>query len=157
MSRSLGLIALAAVALFPAAARAQEQSSSFTQRPGARGCLVASDAVNPGGGCAQSAALSDPVRVAVAPGDRQVYVVGAGNDLAGTNGGTVFTRDPGDGALAFASCVSNDGGDGRIGSAGVCTDGDALSNASGIAFSPDGTDVYVSSAWPGGVAWFARD
>ena len=81
-----------------------------------------------------------------------MYVVGAGSD-----GVTVFARDAGTGALTRASCVTDNSGDGRPGSGGLCADGDALAGASALAITPDGRSAYVTAAEAGAVSWFARD
>jgi DNA-binding beta-propeller fold protein YncE len=93
----------------------------------------------------------------VSPNGRQVYVVAGGRPTSAMNGVTVFAREADSGELTFASCVSDDGGDGRVGSDGTCTDANALAVATGLAISPDGRFAYVSAAGAGAVSWFARD
>ncbi len=65
----------------------------------------------------------------VAPDSGQVYVVGGGSPLFGTNGVSVFRRNGDSGALTLASCVTDNGGHGPAGSGGLCSDGDALAPA----------------------------
>ena len=63
----------------------------------------------------------------------------------------------GHGRLTQTGCISDDGGDGRPGSDGLCTDGDVLAGANAIAISPDGLNVYAAAAAQSGVAVFTRD
>jgi DNA-binding beta-propeller fold protein YncE len=93
----------------------------------------------------------------VSPDGAQVYVVAGGHPTDAMNGVTVLARDASSGELRFASCVSDDGGDGRVGSDGTCTDASALARASGLAISPDGRFAYVSAAGSGAVSWFSRN
>ncbi|HEY6891689.1 MAG TPA: beta-propeller fold lactonase family protein [Solirubrobacter sp.] len=53
--------------------------------------------------------------------------------------------------------MSNDCGDGRLGSDGVCGDADGLSAPSAIALTPDGRWVFVASRSASSLTWFARD
>src|SRR4051794_17261321 len=105
--------------------------ASFAPVAGDGGCLLSADAFagDRPQGCGTTAALTDPVAVAVSPDGRQVVVANSGSPIHGTNGLTVFARDGGSGGLRFASCVTDNGGDGRVGSAGACADGDALAGA----------------------------
>jgi 6-phosphogluconolactonase (cycloisomerase 2 family) len=157
MALRLFVVGSAGFAIFVSAAQAQEfpASASFAQLSGEDGCLVwqpdSSD-----GECGLARALNGPVALAVAPEQRQVYVASAGG-VDGSNSVTVFSRDQGSGALDFSSCVSETGGDGRVGTDGFCADGDALLGASDLAFSPDGRFLYVTAAGSHGVSWFVRD
>jgi DNA-binding beta-propeller fold protein YncE len=153
IKRLLTVIAFA-VLTFPAAAAAQS-SASFAQS----GCLVYQPSREDGDACTAAPALDAPTQVAVTPDGRQVAVVlgTRGRSDPGTNGITLFDRDAASGALTFASCISDDGGDGRAGSEGICADGDALNGADAIAFSPDGRFAYVTAGIANAVSWFARD
>jgi DNA-binding beta-propeller fold protein YncE len=150
---------LLAILAFPAAAAAQDPpSSSFSQL----GCLIYQPSVasfEGGDKCTATPALDAPADVAVTPDGRQVAVVLGARSRSdpGTNGITIMQRDAGSGALSFASCISDDGGDGRPGSEGICADGDALAGAGAIAFSPDGRFAYVAASVANAVSWFARD
>ena len=149
-------IPLAVACASPARAAAQ---ASFSPVAGEGGCLLSGDSFRGERpqGCGTTAALTDPVAVAVTPDGRQVVVASTGGLNYGTNGLTVFARDAGSGALRFASCVTDNGGDGRVGSAGVCADGDALAGASALAFSPDGASLYATASDVDAVSWFSRD
>src|SRR5262245_15331645 len=68
-----------------------------------------------------------------------------------------FARDAGSGALSPIGCVSTSGDDGRVGTEGFCSDGDALAGAADLAVSPDGRFVYVVSRVSNGVAWLERN
>jgi hypothetical protein len=157
----LGALSAAAV---PATASAQPPAASFAQLSGQQGCLLSegfvsddSDEEDAPKDCATAKALLDPIALAAAPGGGQIAVVSAGDDISGTNGVTVLGRDAQTGALSFGSCVTDDGGAGRVGSTGACDDGDALSGADAVAFSPDGRFAYVSAERADGVSWYARD
>ena len=93
----------------------------------------------------------------LSPDQRFVYVISAGGASAGSNAITAFTRDPGTGSLAFASCISATGGDGRVGSDGLCAHGDALLGAHGLAISADGRSAYAVAAGANAITWFDRD
>jgi 6-phosphogluconolactonase (cycloisomerase 2 family) len=154
---------LAAVGLACSANPAAAQTApSFAQLTGEQGCLVPEglpedfDSVLPPG-CASTPALASPNSLLVSPDGAQVYVVGSGFRLFGVNGVSVFARDRGSGALTLASCVTNNGGHGPVGSAGICADGDALSGASGFALGADGRDAYVTASNDSAVSWFTRD
>jgi 6-phosphogluconolactonase (cycloisomerase 2 family) len=140
----------------PARAAAQ---ASFAPVAGDGGCLLSADAFTGDRpeGCGTTHALTDPVAVAVSPDGRQVVVANSGSPISGSNGLTVFARDAGTGALSFASCVTDNGGDGRVGSTGACSDGDALAGTAGLAFSPDGTSLYATASDVDAVSWFSRD
>ena len=157
----VGIAAIAALAAFGSAAEAQEfpASASFAQLTGEHGCVVQTGVERDAGDatCARARAMIDPAGLAVAPDQRFVYVTTGGSEREGSNAVAVFSRDQADGALAFSTCVSETGGDGRVGTDGFCGDGDALLGASDLAFSPDGRFLYVSAAGSNGVTWFARD
>ena len=82
-----------------------------------------------------------------------MYVASGGADFSGSNAVAAFSRAGDTGALTSVGCVSDTGGDGRPGTDGFCANGDALLGASGLAVSPDGRNVYVSSHSSNGVAW----
>ena len=152
---------MAGVLALPASALAQGASSSFSQLTGENGC-VSQEPPLPGDGeapdgCARARGLLSALTVAVSPDDKNVYVASAGADSGGSNAVVAFSRAGDTGALTSLGCVSDSGGDGRPGTDGFCTNGDALLGASGIAVSPDGRNVYVSSHSSNGVAWMARD
>jgi 6-phosphogluconolactonase (cycloisomerase 2 family) len=143
----------------PAAA---QTAPSFAQLTGEQGCLI------PEGlpedfdfdlprGCGVTPGLGNPTSLLVAPDGGQVYIVGDGNADFGTNGVSVFARDRATGALTLASCITDNGGHGPVGSAGICADGDALAGASALALSDDGRAAYVTAADQSSVSWFSRD
>jgi 6-phosphogluconolactonase (cycloisomerase 2 family) len=144
--------------LLPPAAVAQEPPPpSFAQLAGPPGCLIAPEHFEDQADCGPAPALDGSTAVALTPDGAQVAVVGSRSADEGSDGVAIFKRDPQSGGLSFASCISDDGGDGRDGSEGTCSDGDALAGASQIAFSPDGAFAYVASARASGVSWFTRD
>jgi 6-phosphogluconolactonase (cycloisomerase 2 family) len=152
----------AALALASNSASAQDfpASASFAQLAGDSGCLLQAglstfdeaDDV-----CARTRALHEAAALEVSPDQRHLYVVSGGTPLEGSNAVTAFVRDQATGALSFASCVSQTGGDGRVGTDGFCTDGDALEGASDLAVTRDGRFVYVTASRSNGVTWFERD
>ena len=150
-------VALAfAVSAQPVSAQDFPASASFEQLSGEAGCVLQED-YNGGEGCARARGLSQPVALEVSPDQRQVYVASRGFSPPSSNAIDVFSRDEGTGALTFASCASDTGGDGRVGTDGFCADGDALNGANDLAFSPDGRFVYVAAIGSSGVSWLARD
>ena len=163
-SRQLRMIALAALAVglggMPGTADA---AGGFGPLSGPGGCLVAPEATssdNGTSGCAVGAALVGAHAVAVSPDGANVYVAGgvAGTSVATSFGAVViFKRDPATGAIAETGCLSSDGTDGRDGASGACTPTPSLLGADGVAVSPDGSTVFVSSSSSASVVAFARD
>lgn len=97
--------------------------------------------------CTDAAALGSPTAVTVSPDGRHVYVTSRGSHAVG-----VFARDRASGALTQAGCISASGND------GACTDAAGLGNPTSVAVSPDGENVYVTTAKPyNGLVAFARD
>ena len=90
------------------------------------------------------------IKIAVSPDDKHVY---AASDTAIVT----FSRAADTGALTFAGCLTDSGDDGRAGSEGACTDGDALNGVRDLAVSPDGKFVYAVSQYSNGLVWLARD
>lgn len=153
---------VAGLLFLPASAFAQDSSSSFSQLSGDRGCVsqeppLAGD--DPGlTHCSHARGLLDALGVAVSPDDKHVYVASGGADNGiGSNGVVAFSRAQDTGALTSVGCVTDSGGDGRTGTDGFCTDGDALLGADSVAVSPDGRQVYVASHSSNGIAWLSRD
>ncbi len=133
-------------------------SSSFAQLSGASGCLTQIGAGPTTPGCGTGHGLLQAAAVVVSPDQKNVYVASSmPPEGGGSNAVLTFTRDTGTGALTQTACVSDDGGDGRPGSDGLCTDGDVLAGADAIAISPDGKSVYVTAAAQSGIAVFDRD
>ena len=98
--------------------------------------------------------------MAVSPDGANVYVVGgtAGDSVATSFGAVVILkRDPATGAIAETGCLSSDGTDGRDGASGACTPTPSLLGADGVAVSPDGSTVFVSSSSSASVVAFSRD
>jgi hypothetical protein len=136
--RAALLLILGATLVAAAPARAEDWA------PVAQAC-ASSSGVN---GCAAVRAANGLWQVAVAPDGLTAYGVAYGGNAL-----QVFDRDPATGALSQ-----------RAGSAGCftefttggCTQAYGLGEASNAVVSPDGTNVYVSSQNPGGVAIFNR-
>ena len=133
----------AAVAVF---AR-DKTTGALTQLTGTAGCV---SETGTGGECADGTALGQANVSAVSPDGKHVYVASfSGNAVA------VFARDKTTGALtqltSTAGCVS------ETGSAGECTDGNALSGVNSVAVSSDGKYVYATAFFSNAVAAFARD
>ncbi len=108
-------------------------------------------------GCDRGWRAGSPRRRDVSPDDRFVYAVAGGTLNDGTDGVLTFARVAGTGALRPVGCITANGGDGRVGSEGLCQRGDALVGARDIAISPDGETAYVASSGSGGLAWLKRD
>ena len=98
--------------------------------------------------------------MAVSPDGANVYVAGgtAGDSVATSFGAVVILkRDPATGAIAETGCLSSDGTDGRDGASGACTPTPSLLGADGVAVSPDGSTVFVSSSSSASVVAFSRN
>jgi len=87
--------------------------------------------------------------VAVSPDGKTVYVAPGRSDAV-----AVFARDTRTGGLIPGGCIQNTGGTDCNGAGGTAP---GLAGAEGVAVSPDGKSVYVSSFDSGAVAVFARD
>jgi DNA-binding beta-propeller fold protein YncE len=152
---------VAGVLVLPATAFAQGSSSSFSQLTGEAWCVTQEPPIPDGDevidDCGRARGLLDAWAVAVSPDDKHVYVASAGAEAVGSNGVVAFSRAGDTGALTSVGCVTDSGGDGRTGTDGFCTDGDALLGADALAVSPDGKSVYVASGSSNGIAWLARD
>lgn len=101
--------------------------------------------------CARGTGLIGATGVAASADGRHVYVAAPTSDAV-----AILSRNPDTGALTHSGCVSDDGGDGRAGSDGVCADGDGLAGARAVAVTADGVSVYVAGS-DGSLAAFARD
>jgi 6-phosphogluconolactonase (cycloisomerase 2 family) len=149
--------ALAAASAAPASAQGGAFApSALAQLAGEDGCVMQTGH-DLDHGCARTGALALARRVTLSPDQRNVYVASFGTPSEGTNGVVAFRRAPGTGALSAVGCVTANGGDGRVGSEGLCRRGDALLGTSDVAISPDGANAYVTSVISGGVTWLARD
>jgi DNA-binding beta-propeller fold protein YncE len=98
------------------------------------------------GDCLDRFALGGVRGITVSPDGKNVYAVAAGSDSI-----IRLDRDTSTGALTFRDCISDDGTN------GLCTDGEAMRGANGVAVSPDGKSVYVSAGASGSVLSFRRD
>ncbi|HEY1450072.1 MAG TPA: beta-propeller fold lactonase family protein [Solirubrobacteraceae bacterium] len=136
-------------------------ADGFGPLSGEHGCLVAPGAKGAGtGACGAGKGLHGARAVAVSPDGANVYVAGgvAGDSVAQSYGAVaILKRDPTTGAIEEVGCLSSDGTDGRDGASGACTAEPSLLGASGVAVSPDGSTVYVSSSSSASVVAFSRD
>ncbi|MDA0170252.1 beta-propeller fold lactonase family protein [Solirubrobacter taibaiensis] len=157
----LVLVALAALLLSAAPAHAQ----SFAQLPGEGGCILQTgidlDDFEEDGdaptGCGRAGGLISADGVVLSPDGKHAYVVAGGGAVSGSNGVALFGRDGTNGALAAGACVTATGGDGRVGSDGLCARANALRGAAALAFSPDGRFAYVAATGSNAISWFERD
>ncbi len=85
--------------------------------------------------------LSTPHRAAISPDDKHIYVTSRIEDAV-----TVFSRDAGAGTLTFVEAKVH-------GHDGINT----LDRAHGVAISPDGASVYISSLSSQSITVFSRD
>jgi DNA-binding beta-propeller fold protein YncE len=153
------MMAGVAAASLAVALPATVAASGFGALSGPGGCLVAR---GEGGSatCTVGNGLVGANSVAVSPDAANVYVVGgrAGNNVASSFGNlAILKRDPATGAITPIGCLSSDGTDGRDGASGACTPTPSLLGADGVAISPDGLTVYVSSKSSASVVAFSRD
>jgi DNA-binding beta-propeller fold protein YncE len=82
----------------------------------------------------------------------------AGTSVATSFGAVVILkRDAATGAITETGCLSSDGTDGRDGASGACTPTPSLLGTDGVAVSPDGSTVFVSSSSSASVVAFSRD
>jgi DNA-binding beta-propeller fold protein YncE len=121
-------------------------TGALTQKAGSAGCISAA-----GAPCATGVALDVPQAVVVSGDGRNVYVGSSPADSV-----AVFDRDAVTGALTqksgLAACVS------ETGSGGQCTDTIAFDGPTGLATSPDGTTLYVTSGGTSNaISWLDRD
>jgi DNA-binding beta-propeller fold protein YncE len=154
LASSLGLLVAPAMA---------SASSGFGPLSGSSGCLVApgmASADKGTSGCGAGKGLVGANSVAVSPDGANVYVASGtvGVSVASSFGSVaILKRDPTTGAVSEVGCLSSDGTDGRDGASGACTVSPSLLGAHGIAVSPDGLTVFVTSNISGGVVAFARN
>jgi DNA-binding beta-propeller fold protein YncE len=94
-----------------------------------------------------SAPLDGASAVAVSPDGKSVYV----SSYYGDSIAHFFRSSPG-GQIGYDGCLANDGTQGCVDLPGAPLDG-----ANGVAVSPDGTSVYVTSLGSDSVAHFARN
>jgi DNA-binding beta-propeller fold protein YncE len=106
-----------------------------------------------GNGCVAAPGIAGARMVAVSPDGKNVYV--ASGTGGGATGGAVaaFARNPFTGTLTELNCI------GAVTGGGCSATASGLSGAWGVAVSPDGATIYVTSPTFGGgsVAAFARD
>jgi 6-phosphogluconolactonase len=164
LSRHVAAIATAALlAGLGAAPVTADAAGGFGPLSGPGGCLVAPEAASSDSGtssCAVGKALTGAHAVAVSPDGASVYVAGgtAGASVATSFGAVVILkRNPATGAITETGCLSSDGTDGRDGASGACTPTPSLLGADGVAVSPDGSTVFVSSSSSASVVAFSRD
>jgi DNA-binding beta-propeller fold protein YncE len=152
------VIALALLLAPPAGA-----TDGFGPLAGEHGCLVAvgaGEASRETSRCATAKGLFGARAVATSPDGANVYVVGgvAGNSVSLSFGAiAILKRDATTGAIAETGCISSDGTDGHDGASGACAIEPSLLGASGVAVSPDGSTVYVTSSSSASVVAFSRD
>lgn len=119
-------------------------TGALTQKADTAGC-VSEDGTS--GTCQNGAGLDASVDVAVSPDGASVYVVSQGSNAL-----AIFDRTA-SGALtqkpSTLGCISETGS--------PCHDGVALDAPSGVAVSPNGAGVYVSSFFSDAVAVFDRN
>jgi len=162
MRSLLVLAAVLASMVAPAVANGQ----SFAQPSGEAGCLLQTGidlgdeddgyAEYAPKGCGRASGLMNARSVVVSADQRNVYVTSGGGAVTGANGVVTLARAE-DGTLTPRGCVTATGGDGRIGSDGLCARADSLRGASQLALSPDGRFAYVAASGSNGVSWFERD
>lgn len=162
LGRRIAIIAAGALVAGPGVAPASAGAAGgFGPLSGPGGCLVGpGTAGGATSGCAVGKGLIGPRAVAVSPDGANVYVAAglAGTNVAKSFGAVaILKRDAATGAITETGCLSSDGSDGRDGASGACTPSPSLLGADGVAVSPDGATVFVSSSSSASVVAFARD
>ena len=171
-ARIQSLLAVSATLSLIGAASSFAQSSgqSFTQLPGHEGCVralgafvfdysdefVDEEGPSPLADCDTASGLGNPQTLLVTPDQRALLVAAGGGDQ-GSNAVVTMNRSAANGALSFGSCMSNDAGDGQLGSDGACADAEGLSAPRRMALTKDGRWLYATSWSPGALIWFERD
>jgi DNA-binding beta-propeller fold protein YncE len=156
---ALAVLAVAwSLAVAPSTAGA---AAGFGLLSGPNGCLLAPGKVSDSPtGCGVGKGLVGANAVAVSPDGANVYVAsgvfGATQALSFGSVG-ILKRDAATGAISEVGCLSSDGTDGRDGASGACTPSPSLLGADGVAVSPDGATVFVTSSFSGAVVAFKRD
>jgi DNA-binding beta-propeller fold protein YncE len=100
------------------------------------------------GACADGIGMVNPTAIAISPDGRSAYVTLAKEQ----NGLVVFARDPQTGMLTQTACFMSGAPPGR-----PCQAIPGLYDANGVAVSPDGRNVYVTSIDSDAVVTFRRD
>ncbi len=161
--RQIATMAGALAATLCAAPSAAAAADGFGPLSGDHGCLVASGgqtAEDGTSGCGKAKGLYGARAVAVSPDGANVYVASgiAGDNVAKSYGAVaILERDQATGAITEVGCLSSDGTDHQDGASGACTPEPSLLGTSGVAVSPDGKTVYVSSSSSASVVAFARN
>jgi DNA-binding beta-propeller fold protein YncE len=123
------------------------RTGRLAQLVGASGCLVDDPFDSP---CSAAPALDGVSGIGVSPDGRNVYAVSFFSHAL-----VAFSRDRGTGELSplegSTACLA------EVGSPYGCAAAAGLRGASQVALSPDGRNVYVSSALDSTVAVFRRD
>ncbi len=110
-------------------------TGALTQLTGLNACVTDTGADF----CTDGRALVEPWTFQVSPDGKNLYMTAEGSDAI-----AVFGRNPGTGSLTqlsgTAGCISETGAEG-------CADGEGLDGVRGLAISPDGRHVYVTTPW----------
>jgi DNA-binding beta-propeller fold protein YncE len=131
---------------------ASSRAASITclDRDPTSGALTYKRCIANGGakGCAAPThdSLDGAQGVVVSPDGRSVYVASAFGDSI-----TRLKRNPTKGALTYKDCIADRGANGC-----AAPHHDSLAGAVGVAVSPDGESVYVTSERPGSITRFNR-
>jgi DNA-binding beta-propeller fold protein YncE len=161
--RAATIAAVASAVCLAAAPASAGAAAGFGPLSGPTGCLAAPESRSSESGtdgCGEGKGLVGANAVAVSPDGANVYVAAgtAGNTVASSFGAVVILkRDPTTGGITETGCLSSDGTDGRDGASGACTTTPSLLGADGVAVSPDGSTVFVTSKSSASVVAFARD
>jgi 6-phosphogluconolactonase (cycloisomerase 2 family) len=115
-----------------------------------KSCVQDNDGIDDSPGCPVADGLTSATAVAVSPDGDFVYAA-----AYGSNAVSIFDREPADGTLTFLDCWAS--GDANTDACPHTVTGGALTQATDVAITPDGTQLYTSARQGDSVVRFNRN